>query len=73
MITCPKCRAKGTSVYLLELWKNHSIEFSQEEDGSLIGSNQSEGDPYKVVGICRKCEHVWTLRGARQITDLEEN
>jgi hypothetical protein len=70
MVICPKCQAKGSDICLQELWKNHSIEFIQEKDGRLMGGCQNEGSPYKVVGICTHCDHIWTLRGIAQITDL---
>ena len=72
MTCCPKCRAKGERVYLVELWKDHAIEFTQDAEGNLSVWQQTEGDPYRVQGICRDCDHQWVVRVARQITDVGE-
>lgn len=66
---CPKC--KSDTLKLNELWKDHCITWEQEngefdrQDGYL-----EPGDAYKVFGECRKCGHIWTIRGALQIDDV---
>lgn len=72
MVVCPKCHARGSQVYLVELWKSHSIDFEQSDTGVLSPISQNMGDPYKVQGHCFGCEHIWTLRGKSQITDLDK-
>lgn len=67
---CPKCGSKTFT--LSEHW-NCSIDFSVV--GGWIdranGNLHPDGDPYKVSGLC-ECGHSWTVRRARQITDVCE-
>jgi hypothetical protein len=70
MVRCPRCRAKGENVYLIEFWKNSSVEFDQNADGTIEKEGVlREGDPYKVQANCG-CGHRWTLRGITQIVNL---
>jgi hypothetical protein len=67
-IKCPKCRSKD--IYLEEIWKGHSIQWDvvdgkfDRDDGVL-----EPGDPWKVYGECKKCNHIWRIRNANQIND----
>lgn len=68
---CPKC--KGKQLTLVELWKNHSINFDYDS-GKIIGDGNLEvGAPYKVEANCNKCNHRWTLKGVKQITDIVQH
>jgi predicted Zn-ribbon and HTH transcriptional regulator len=68
-VRCPKC--KSSNLRLIELWKDHGIFWQQL--GGKIDRNKGyieSGDPYKIQAECYKCEHVWTVRGATQITNV---
>ncbi len=67
---CPRC--KSMELCLVELWKNHSIEFEQSDQGEVdwTNGNLSEGEPYCVQACCNSCNHKWTLRGVQQVIDL---
>lgn len=72
MIRCPQCKAKGNSIVLREQWRDHSIEFSQEDSGGISKEGiLCEGSPYQVRGWCLDCGHKWTLRGVLQISSLD--
>lgn len=72
MIKCPKCRAKGSSVALNELWNGGGLHFDQNDDGSISDKGiVSEGGPVGVEGICLSCGHIWKIRGVSQITELQ--
>jgi hypothetical protein len=68
-VNCPKCKSK--TLTLVECWKDHTIEWEQEngkfrmQDGCL-----NPGDAYKVQARCSECNHAWTIRGALQISDV---
>lgn len=67
-VKCPKC--KSNSLTLVEVWKNHTINWVQENgffernDGIL-----EPGEPYKVEAHC-DCGHRWTLRNILQIDQV---
>lgn len=66
---CPKC--KSTDLYILEIWKGHTIQW--ECRNGTIETNEGilePGDPYQVEATCRKCKHIWRVRKAQQINDL---
>jgi hypothetical protein len=65
---CPQCR--HTAIDWTEWWKDSIIVFDQDANGIDPVGYLREGDPYKVTGECRNCGHVWTAKGARQITHL---
>lgn len=67
-VKCPKC--KSVDLYLIEVWKGHTIEFNQEGKMLDRNGNVNPGDPYKVDGHCKKCNHRWTIRNAIQISDI---
>lgn len=66
---CPKCKSRN--LVLIEEWKDHTIQWVQEDgrfdrnDGVL-----EPGSPFRVEAKCRDCKHTWTFRGATQIDDL---
>ena len=71
MIRCPKCKAAGADIILREHWSDHVIEFDQNADGTVEPEGiLLDGSPYMVRAACGRCEHRWTLRGIRQITEL---
>ena len=67
---CPRCN--GEIAYYMELWKDHSIEYTAHdgipEDTGILQS----GFPYSVLATCAYCLHTWKLRGVNQITELRE-
>lgn len=71
MVRCPGCRAAGDSIVLLELWRDHVIEFQQNADGTIQAEGVlRDGSPYGVQAWCLECDHHWRLRGITQITLL---
>lgn len=71
MIRCPKCKAKGSSIVLQELWRDHVIEFDQRDDGTVEAKGiLKEGSAYGVQAWCLECQKKWRLRGVTQITNL---
>lgn len=66
---CPKC--KSDDLIFMEVWEGHTITWEcisgkfDREDGAL-----EPGDPYRVDGKCKKCQHVWRIRKALQIDDI---
>ena len=66
---CPKC--KKTPILYTEYWRDHSIEFEVNPDGTpkekgYMGSGQ---EPYCVLALCL-CGYQWRLRNVYQISDL---
>lgn len=65
-IKCPKC--KRNTLYLIEVWTAHTIEWEQidgkfdPDDGNL-----EVGDPHHLEAKCIPCKHQWRVRGAGQI------
>ena len=68
-VKCPRC--KSSDLCITELWKGHSIKWVQV-NGEIERKNGNidPGDPYKIFCECSNCSHVWTVRGASQITDV---
>jgi len=66
---CPKCKSKR--LILEELWINHFIQW-EVIDGKIDRNDGvlEPGDAYKVIGLCRDCNHKWTFRNALQIDDV---
>lgn len=69
---CPKCRC--VEIIWHEVWGGHTIQFQQDKDGVInrVGMMDNESDPFKVVGECNKCGHLWAVPKAKQITDITE-
>lgn len=68
-IRCPQCRS--ISLELIELWKDHSIIWQQDDQGLISSKGILEpGNPYRVEAECRDCKHTWKVRRITQITDL---
>jgi len=74
MIRCPKCGHSGDDVTLHEFWEGDVMEFEQNSDGSISaeGVLLQHSDPVRVRGFCLSCQHRWTLRGIRQISQLRK-
>lgn len=72
MIACRKCHANGTSIVLHEIVNGVTLEFLQNQNGTIDpeGVLLRVGDPVRVLGLCLECAHKWTLRGIRQIVNL---
>lgn len=67
-VKCPKCGADAARLF--ESWTGHVIEFAcssgkREAEGTL-----SEGEPCRVGAQC-SCGNLWSLRGVRQVSDLD--
>lgn len=66
---CPKCRSKNINIH--EIWRGHTISWHIEN--GTVNRNEGylePGDPYKVEGECRDCDHRWTFRMAADIEDV---
>ncbi len=71
-IKCPKCRSNN--LLIDELWINNKVQFIQDNGKININdTNMEAGEPYKMVASCCNCNHVWTIRKAKQIIELKEN
>jgi len=68
-VKCPKC--KGTNLYLIEIWTNHSIEWEQENGiFNRNDGNMEMGNPDYLEAKCMPCNHQWKVRGCGQIDDV---
>lgn len=61
-IRCPKC--KTAKIWLRE-WINCFTDWEPGENEGYHGA----GEYFKVEGHCKRCEHVWTLKGEIQMND----
>ena len=69
MIRCSKC-GNFPMIYT-EIWKDHTISFQINRDGSFGPKGELEpGYPYCVYAHCI-CGHYWRLRRINQITQVE--
>jgi RNA polymerase subunit RPABC4/transcription elongation factor Spt4 len=67
-VVCPKC--KSNSLTLVEVWKDHTITWEQENgEFDRKKGNLEMGDAYRVEAKC-ECGHQWRIRGALQIDDI---
>lgn len=68
-VKCPKC--KSIDLELVEVWNGATVSW-QQTNGQIDRAygNLEPGDPCKVEGRCKKCQHEWTVRGASQISDV---
>lgn len=71
-VKCPKC--KSNSLFLIEVWTGHTIEWEQE-NGIFDRSygNSDPGSPSHVEGSCKICRHRWKIRNAPQIDFVIKN
>jgi RNA polymerase subunit RPABC4/transcription elongation factor Spt4 len=68
-VKCPKC--KSNDLLLTEVWYGSTITWEQFK-GEFDKKNGilEPGDAAKVQACCYKCDHRWTVRGVKQITEI---
>ena len=67
-LACPRCGCAPDR--LVEVLRDFTSVFDYENGRRSEKGFHGEGLPHKVIAKC-PCGHKWTLRGVRQITDLD--
>jgi len=69
ILVCPKC--KSSTLFINELWSDHSIQWEQIDGKFDITECNSEvGNPYRLECECKKCKYRWKVRKYFQVAQI---